>query len=95
MGNDGCIKYVYKVLLLGHPGVGKSNLLSCFFKNEFTVEHPLLGLNLPAKNFVLTISSSRAKSGTPLEKKGIGPVPSAYYKSVTVGARLYMIPEEE
>ena len=36
--NDGEFDYLFKIVLIGDSGVGKSNLISRFTKNEFNLE---------------------------------------------------------
>ena len=45
--------YLFKVVLIGDSGVGKSNLLSRFTKNEFNLESKAtIGVEFATKNIV-------------------------------------------
>ncbi|MFS7959316.1 putative small GTPase, P-loop containing nucleoside triphosphate hydrolase [Helianthus anomalus] len=60
--------YLYKVVLIGDSGVGKSNLLSRFSSNEFSLNFKsTIGVITLLVEFNLVARSSRAKSGTPLD----------------------------
>ena len=44
--------YLFKIVLIGDSGVGKSNLLSRFTKNEFNLESKAtIGVEFAAKTF--------------------------------------------
>ncbi|KAI7755897.1 hypothetical protein M8C21_013664 [Ambrosia artemisiifolia] len=46
---DDCYDYLFKVVLTGDSGVGKTNLLSRFSKNQFHIEtKPTIGLEFAA-----------------------------------------------
>jgi len=46
--------YLFKVVLIGDSGVGKSNLLSRFTKNEFNLESKTtIGVEFATKNITL------------------------------------------
>lgn len=47
--------YLFKVVLIGDSGVGKSNLLSRFTKNEFNLESKTtIGVEFATKNITLS-----------------------------------------
>ena len=47
--------YLFKIVLIGDSGVGKSNLLSRFTKNEFNLESKTtIGVEFATKSFKLT-----------------------------------------
>ena len=46
--------YVYKVVLSGEMGVGKSNILQRYHKGNFSRISPTIGVEFLAKNIVLS-----------------------------------------
>jgi len=54
MRNEEEYDYLFKIVLIGDSGVGKSNLLSRFAKNEFNLESKTtIGVEFQSKNFNL------------------------------------------
>ncbi|KAH0979100.1 hypothetical protein GBA52_006277 [Prunus armeniaca] len=59
--------YLFKAVLIGDSGVGKSNLPSRFSKDEFRLDSkPTIGVEFAYR----TINASRLKFGTLQAKKG-------------------------
>ncbi len=54
--------YLFKIVLIGDSGVGKSNLLSRFTKNEFNLESKAtIGVEFATKT-VVTESNNKVKA---------------------------------
>ena len=72
-----------KLVLVGDSGVGKSNIISRFTKNEFNLESKTtIGVEFATKVVEIEgnpikvhLPSSRSKYGTPQDKKGTAPWP--------------------
>ncbi|GLT71874.1 hypothetical protein SLA2020_438610 [Shorea laevis] len=62
--------YLFKVVLIGDSGVGKSNLLSRFTRNEFSLESKsTIGVEFATRSITSTIRSSRPDLGQPPPRK--------------------------
>lgn len=52
--DDSEYDYLFKMIMLGDSGVGKSNILSRFTKNEFSFDSkPTIGVEFSVKNIVV------------------------------------------
>jgi len=80
--------YLFKVVLIGDSGVGKSNLLSRFTRNEFNLESKsTIGVEFATRSIQVGMEKlSKLKSGTQQDKKDRA-ITSAYYRGA-VGALL-------
>ncbi|KAL2475303.1 Ras-related protein RABA1f [Abeliophyllum distichum] len=63
--------YLFKVVLIGDSGVGKSNLLSRFTRNEFSQQSKsTIGVEFATRSIQVDDKVVKAQIGTPLAKKG-------------------------
>ncbi|KAL0396545.1 UNVERIFIED_CONTAM: Ras-related protein Rab11D [Sesamum calycinum] len=87
------IDYVFKVVLIGDSAVGKSQILSRFARNEFSLDSKAtIGVEFQTRTLVIQHKSVKAQIWTPLGKRAIPhilyrAVTSAYYRGA-VGAML-------
>ncbi|KAK1350613.1 RAB GTPase-like [Heracleum sosnowskyi] len=82
------IDYVFKIVLIGDSAVGKSQLLSRFAKNEFSVDSKAtIGVEFQTKTLVLDKKTVKAQIWDTAGQERYRSVTSAYYRGA-VGAML-------
>ncbi|KAI3521149.1 hypothetical protein L1887_10610 [Cichorium endivia] len=82
------IDYVFKVVLIGDSAVGKSQLLSRFAKNEFSMDSKAtLGVEFQTKTLVIDQKTVKAQIWDTAGQERYRAVTSAYYRGA-VGAML-------
>ena len=87
-GKDG-YDYLFKIVLIGDSGVGKSNLLTRYCKNDFKIESKTtIGVEFATKN-VFTTDGKRVKAQIwdTAGQERYSAITSAYYRNA-VGALL-------
>ncbi|XP_076005946.1 ras-related protein Rab-25-like [Genypterus blacodes] len=88
MGSDDTYNFVYKVVLIGESGVGKSNLLSRFTKNEFNRDsRTTIGVEFSTRTVHLDHYSIKAQIWDTAGLERYRAITSAYYRGA-VGALL-------
>lgn len=82
------IDYVFKVVLIGDSAVGKSNLLSRFSRNEFSLDSKAtIGVEFQTKTLVIDHKTVKAQIWDTAGQERYRAVTSAYYRGA-VGAML-------
>jgi len=80
--------YLYKVVLIGDSGVGKSNLLSRFTRNEFNLEtKSTIGVEFATRSIQLDGKTIKAQIWDTAGQERYRAITSAYYRGA-VGALL-------
>jgi len=80
--------YLFKVVLIGDSGVGKSNLLSRFSRNEFTLENKsTIGVEFATKSIQTEGKTIKAQIWDTAGQERYRAITSAYYRGA-VGALL-------
>lgn len=80
--------YLFKVVLIGDSGVGKSNLLSRFTRNEFSLESKsTIGVEFAARSVSVDGKSIKAQIWDTAGQERYRAITSAYYRGA-VGAFL-------
>ncbi|CAF93372.1 unnamed protein product, partial [Tetraodon nigroviridis] len=88
MGSDDSYNFVYKVVLIGESGVGKSNLLSRFTKNEFNHDsRTTIGVEFSTRTVQLNQYTVKAQIWDTAGLERYRAITSAYYRGA-VGALL-------
>ncbi|XP_031709756.1 ras-related protein Rab-25-like [Anarrhichthys ocellatus] len=88
MGSDEAYNFVFKVVLIGESGVGKSNLLSRFTKNEFSHEsRTTIGVEFSTRSVQLDNYTIKAQIWDTAGLERYRAITSAYYRGA-VGALL-------
>ncbi|RXG70036.1 Ras-related protein Rab-11B [Armadillidium vulgare] len=88
MGNrDDEYDYLFKVVLVGDCGVGKTNLLSRFIRNEFDVESEVTFCEYVNKSFEIDGKTIKAQIWNTAGLERYRAITSAYYRGA-VGALL-------
>ncbi|XP_077455408.1 ras-related protein Rab-25b [Stigmatopora argus] len=88
MGSDEAYNFVFKVVLIGESGVGKSNLLSRFTKNEFNHDsRTTIGVEFSTRTVQLDGFSIKAQIWDTAGLERYRAITSAYYRGA-VGALL-------
>lgn len=88
MGSDEAYNFVFKVVLIGESGVGKSNLLSRFTKNEFNHDsRTTIGVEFSTRTVQLNGLSIKAQIWDTAGLERYRAITSAYYRGA-VGALL-------
>jgi Ras-related protein Rab-11A len=87
---------IYKIVLIGDSGVGKSNLLSRYIKNEFTVNtRTTVGVEFGAKKFDIEDSKVKAQIWDTAGQERYKSITSCYYKGAKGGIIVYDITRKE
>ena len=80
--------YLFKVVLIGDSGVGKSNLLSRFTRNEFDLEtKTTIGVEFATNTIVIDGKTIKAQIWDTAGQERYRAITSAYYRGA-VGALL-------
>lgn len=88
MGSDEAYNFVFKVVLIGESGVGKSNLLSRFTKNEFNHDsRTTIGVEFSTRTVQLNGFTIKAQIWDTAGLERYRAITSAYYRGA-VGALL-------
>mmetsp|Transcript_22859 Transcript_22859/g.32259 ORF Transcript_22859/g.32259 Transcript_22859/m.32259 type:complete len:217 (-) Transcript_22859:170-820(-) len=88
MANDDEYDYLFKVVLIGDSGVGKSNLLSRFTRNEFNMESKsTIGVEFATKCIPADGKTIKAQIWDTAGQERYRAITSAYYRGA-VGALL-------
>uniref|UniRef100_A0A3Q4BUV0 Ras-related protein Rab-25 n=1 Tax=Mola mola TaxID=94237 RepID=A0A3Q4BUV0_MOLML len=88
MASDESFNFVYKVVLIGESGVGKSNLLSRFTKNEFNHDsRTTIGVEFSTRTVQLNQFTVKAQIWDTAGLERYRAITSAYYRGA-VGALL-------
>lgn len=88
MSSDESYNYVYKVVLIGESGVGKSNLLSRFTKNEFNHDsRTTIGVEFSTRTVQMNNFTIKAQIWDTAGLERYRAITSAYYRGA-VGALL-------
>ena len=75
--------YLFKVVLIGDSGVGKSNLLSRFTRNEFNLESKsTIGVEFATKSIQTEGKTIKAQIWDTAGQERYRAITSAYYRSV-------------
>jgi len=87
-GSDDEYDYLFKVVLIGDSGVGKSNLLSRFTRNEFNLESKsTIGVEFATKSIQSDNKTIKAQIWDTAGQERYRAITSAYYRGA-VGALL-------
>ncbi|XP_061677632.1 ras-related protein Rab-25-like [Syngnathoides biaculeatus] len=88
MGSDDSYNFVFKVVLIGESGVGKSNLLTRFTKNEFNHDsRTTIGVEFSTRTVQLDNSTIKMQVWDTAGLERYRAITSAYYRGA-VGALL-------
>ncbi|XP_066062953.1 ras-related protein Rab-11A-like isoform X1 [Chamaea fasciata] len=87
-GKDDEYDYLFKVVLIGDSGVGKSNLLSRFTRNEFSLESKsTIGVEFATRSIQVDNKTVKAQIWDTAGQERYRAITSAYYRGA-VGALL-------
>eukprot|EP01095_Lingulamoeba_sp_RSL-Kostka_P011627 TRINITY_DN448_c0_g1_i1.p1 TRINITY_DN448_c0_g1~~TRINITY_DN448_c0_g1_i1.p1 ORF type:complete len:220 (-),score=87.57 TRINITY_DN448_c0_g1_i1:218-877(-) len=88
MSQDDEYDYLFKVVLIGDSGVGKSNLLSRFTRNEFNLESKsTIGVEFATRSIAVDSKTIKAQIWDTAGQERYRAITSAYYRGA-VGALL-------
>lgn len=88
MSKDDEYDYLFKVVLIGDSGVGKSNLLSRFTRNEFNLESKsTIGVEFATRSITVDNKTIKAQIWDTAGQERYRAITSAYYRGA-VGALL-------
>ncbi|ORX90144.1 small GTPase [Basidiobolus meristosporus CBS 931.73] len=88
MSKDDEYDYLFKVVLIGDSGVGKSNLLSRFTRNEFNLESKsTIGVEFATRTIQVEAKTIKAQIWDTAGQERYRAITSAYYRGA-VGALL-------
>ncbi|XP_064387597.1 uncharacterized protein LOC135335879 isoform X10 [Halichondria panicea] len=84
--------FLFKVVLIGDSGVGKSNLLSRFTRNEFNLEHKLtIGLDYNIRIIQVDTKTIKAQIWDTAGLERYRVIPSTYYRGAVCALLVYDI----
>ncbi len=86
--NTTCTQFLFKVVLIGDSGVGKSNLLSRFTRNEFNLDSKsTIGVEFATRSIQVDSKTIKAQIWDTAGQERYRAITSAYYRGA-VGALL-------
>jgi len=88
--------YLFKIVLIGDSGVGKSNLLYRFTKNEFNLESKTtIGVEFSQKNVKIDQKNIRAQIWDTAGQERYRAITSAYYRGALGALLVYDVCKSE
>ncbi len=94
--DDSEYDYLFKIVLVGDSGVGKSNLLSRFTKNEFFLESkPTLGVEFATKSIEHQGARIKAQIWDTAGQERFRAITSAYYRGAMGALVVYDISKRQ
>ena len=94
--DEGEYDYLFKIVLVGDSGVGKSNLLSRFTKNEFFLESkPTLGVEFATKSIEHQGVRIKAQIWDTAGQERFRAITSAYYRGAMGALVVYDISKRQ
>lgn len=92
MGAEDQYDFIWKVVLVGDSGVGKTNLLSCFTRNEFNAESKTtIGVEFATRNVQIRGKTVRAQIWDTAGQERYRAITSVYYRGAVGALVLYDI----
>jgi len=93
--SDDDYDYLFKIVLVGDSGVGKSNLLTRMCKNEFNLEtKPTIGVEFATKNLVVGNKTIKAQIWDTAGQERFRAITSSFYKGAVGALLVYDITKE-
>lgn len=93
---DDSYDHLFKIVLVGDSGVGKSNLLSRFTKGEFYEENKsTIGVEFAVKNVQVESKTIKAQIWDTAGQERYRAITSAYYRSAVGAMLVYDITKKE
>ncbi|EPY51783.1 GTPase Ypt3 [Schizosaccharomyces cryophilus OY26] len=87
--------YLFKTVLIGDSGVGKSNLLMRFTRNEFNIESKsTIGVEFATRNIVLDSKKIKAQIWDTAGQERYRAITSAYYRGAVGALIVYDITKQ-
>jgi Ras-related protein Rab-11A len=94
--NDDDYDMIYKIILIGDSGVGKTNLLSRYTKNEFNLNtKTTVGVEFGAKKFEIDNSKVKAQIWDTAGQERYRSITSCYYKGAKGAIVVYDVTRKE
>eukprot|EP00982_Pelagococcus_subviridis_P014954 31368-Pelagococcus_subviridis.AAC.7 len=88
--------YLFKVVLIGDSGVGKSNLLSRFTRNEFCLESKsTIGVEFATRTIEVDTNTIKAQIWDTAGQERYRAITSAYYRGAVGALLVYDITKSE
>merc|ERR1711959_408368 len=95
MSKDDEYDYLFKVVLIGDSGVGKSNLLSRFTRNEFNLESKsTIGVEFATRSIPVDSKTIKAQIWDTAGQERYRAITSAYYRGAVGALLVYDITKE-
>jgi len=92
--DDDSYDYIFKVVIVGDSGVGKSNLFTRFTRNSFRLKTlPTIGLDFDAKNMVIDGRRVRAQIWDTAGQERFKALASTYYRGALGALLVYDVTE--
>ena len=89
-------EYIFKVVLVGDSGVGKSNLFTRFTRNTFRMQTlPTIGLDFDAKNMVIDSKTVRTQIWDTAGQERFKALASTYYRGALGALLVYDVTERD
>ena len=95
--SDNYFKYIYKVIIVGDPAVGKSCILNRFLNNKFNEEYEItVGVEFGAKTILLEDGERiKLQIWDTAGQETFKSITRAYYRSAAIAILVYDITNEE
>lgn len=92
MNNQDTTDYQFKIILIGDPGVGKSNLLLRYCKNEFNLESTTtIGVEFGSKNVLVENKLIKSQIWDTCGQEQFKSIAKTYYKGAVGAVIVYDI----